>query len=69
MLAGLSYDTQLYVFRIGIWVVPLPCSSSSAGVCRELQSAERIEEEHQHAEEEAKEHERGMSRAPTQRAR
>jgi ubiquinol-cytochrome c reductase cytochrome b subunit len=53
VLWGLSYDTQLYIFRIGIWVVPLVLFFGVRRVCRELQASDRIEEVREEAEEEA----------------
>jgi ubiquinol-cytochrome c reductase cytochrome b subunit len=43
VLFGLSYNLQLYVFRIGIWVVPAILFFLVRRVCRELQVADRIE--------------------------
>jgi ubiquinol-cytochrome c reductase cytochrome b subunit len=53
VLFGLSYNTQLYIFRIAIWVVPLVLFFGVRRFCRELQAAERIDEVQEEAEEEA----------------
>jgi ubiquinol-cytochrome c reductase cytochrome b subunit len=68
VLIGLSYDTQLYIFRIGIWIVPLALFFIVRRLCRELLSSERIEEDRERAEEEAKEHERSVAGSRTQPA-
>jgi quinol---cytochrome-c reductase cytochrome b subunit len=53
VLFGLNYDLQLYVFRIGIWVVPLFLFFLTRRICRDLQAAERIEHLQEEGEEEA----------------
>ncbi|MBV9817845.1 MAG: cytochrome bc complex cytochrome b subunit [Solirubrobacterales bacterium] len=53
VLAGLSYDTQLYIFRIGIWVVPLALFVLVRRVCRQLQAADAVQAIQEQAEEEA----------------
>jgi quinol---cytochrome-c reductase cytochrome b subunit len=63
VLIGLSYDTQLYVFRIGIWIVPIILFFLVRRVCRELARSDQIEEEREHAEHEAREHERALAQA------
>jgi ubiquinol-cytochrome c reductase cytochrome b subunit len=63
VLWGLSYNTQLYIFRIGIWIVPLILFFAVRRICRELQASDRIEEVREQAEEEAEEHERALDRA------
>jgi ubiquinol-cytochrome c reductase cytochrome b subunit len=62
VLTGLSYNTQLYIFRIGIWVLPLALFFIVRRVCRELLRSENIEAERERAEEEAKERERQLTR-------
>ena len=54
VLFSLSYDTQLYIFRIGIWVVPAALFFLTRRVCRDLQAAERIEEIQEAAEDESR---------------
>lgn len=49
VLFGLSYDTQLYIFRIAIWVIPVILFFLARRVCRELREGERIEEIHEQA--------------------
>ena len=63
VLWGLSYNLQLYIFRIGIWVVPPILFLVVRRACRELQATDRIEEMRERAEEEAEEHERALARA------
>jgi ubiquinol-cytochrome c reductase cytochrome b subunit len=54
VLWGLSYNTQLYIFRIGIWVVPALLFFLVRRVCHERQQADRIEQIREQAEEEGK---------------
>jgi ubiquinol-cytochrome c reductase cytochrome b subunit len=49
VLFGLSYDTQLYVFRFGIWVVPALLFFLTRRVCHGLQAADLAEAEHEGA--------------------
>jgi hypothetical protein len=63
VLFQLSYDTQLYIFRIAIWVIPLVLFFLVRRFCRELQAAERLDAEQEKAEEEAEETRAGR-RAP-----
>jgi ubiquinol-cytochrome c reductase cytochrome b subunit len=53
VLFGLSYDLQLYVFRVGVWVVPAILFFITRRICRDLQAAERVEAIQAQAEEEA----------------
>jgi ubiquinol-cytochrome c reductase cytochrome b subunit len=53
VLFGLNYDLQLYVFRIGIWVIPLFLFFLTRRLCRDLQAAERVERRQEEGEEEA----------------
>ena len=62
VLFGLSYDLQLYVFRIAIFVVPPIVYFVVRRVCRELQFADRVEKIQEEAEKEA---ERELAPAPT----
>ena len=68
VLLGLSYNTQLYIFRIGIWVVPLALFFGVRRVCRELQASDRIEEVREQAEHEAEEDRAAVAGAPAQPA-
>ena len=68
VLWGLSYNTQLYIFRIAIWVVPFILFFAVRHLCRNLQYADRIEEAREQAEEEAEEHERSLAQSRTQPA-
>ena len=58
VLFGLSYNTQLYAFRIGIWVVPAILFVVTRRWCRALQVAERVEETRHRAEQEADQRQR-----------
>jgi hypothetical protein len=53
VLFGLSYDTQLYIFRIAIWVIPTILFFTVRRVCRGLQAADEIEQIQHQAEQEA----------------
>jgi quinol---cytochrome-c reductase cytochrome b subunit len=58
VLWGLSYNTQLAIFRIGIWVIPLALFFLTRRICRELQAADRVEQVRAEAEREAEERQR-----------
>jgi ubiquinol-cytochrome c reductase cytochrome b subunit len=49
VLWGISYNTQLYIFRIGIWVVPALLFVLTRRVCRGLQAADLVEATHEAA--------------------
>ena len=49
---GLSYNVQLFAFRVGIWVVPAVLYVVTRRWCRALQAAEQVERIHDRAEEE-----------------
>ncbi len=51
VLWGLSYNTQLFIFRIAIWVIPAILYVITRRWCRALQTAERIEHARAEAEE------------------
>lgn len=53
VLWGLAYNTQLTIFRIGIWVLPLALFFLVRRLCRDLQGADRAEAESERAEQEA----------------
>jgi ubiquinol-cytochrome c reductase cytochrome b subunit len=40
---GLSYVSQIWVYRVAVWVIPLVVFFVVRRICRELQAAERIE--------------------------
>jgi len=63
VLWGLSYNLQLYIFRIAIWVVPPILFFGVRRMCRELQAGDRVEEIREHAEDQAEEHQRSLARA------
>ena len=65
VLWDVSYNFQLYFFRVGIWVIPVILFFVVRRVCRELQAAERISHGQHEAEEEAeREHAVLSGRAP-----
>jgi ubiquinol-cytochrome c reductase cytochrome b subunit len=61
VLWGLGYNTQLYLFRVGMWVIPCVLFFIVRHVCRGLQASDRIEEGREQAEQEAEEHERQLA--------
>ncbi len=61
VLFGLSYNTQLLVFRIGIWVVPLVLFFLMRRVCRELVAADAVDAIRREAEREGEAHERSLA--------
>jgi ubiquinol-cytochrome c reductase cytochrome b subunit len=69
VLWGLDYDTQLYMFRIGMWVIPFLLFFGVRRWCRELQASDRIEAGREQAEEEAEEHQRELAATRAQPAR
>ena len=52
VLFGISYNLELYIFRIGIWVVPVTLFFVMRKVCRDLQAADRVDAVQRAAEEE-----------------
>jgi ubiquinol-cytochrome c reductase cytochrome b subunit len=61
VLWGFNYDTQLYIFRVAVWVVPIVLFFGARRLCRELQHADAIEETRERAEEEAEAHQRTLA--------
>ena len=61
VLFGLSYNTQLYVFRIGIWAVPLLLFFVTRRVCRELLAADAADAVSKQAEDEAERDRRSLA--------
>ncbi len=55
VLFDLNYDTQLYIFRIGIWVVPVVLFFITRQICRNLRDGDLIDAEREVAEHEAQE--------------
>jgi ubiquinol-cytochrome c reductase cytochrome b subunit len=49
---GLSYNVQLFAFRVGIWVIPAVLYVVTRRWCHALQVAEQVEGVHARAEEE-----------------
>jgi hypothetical protein len=60
VLWGLSYDIQLYIFRIALVVIPPVVFLLARRICRELKRAEQIEKIREQAEEEAAAYERSL---------
>jgi ubiquinol-cytochrome c reductase cytochrome b subunit len=54
VLFGLSYELQLLIFRIAVWVLPAALFFLTRRVCRGLQAADRIDAEQARAEREAR---------------
>ena len=54
VLFGLSYATQLWLFRVLVFVAPPVCGAIAYRVCMELQAGESVERDRRHAEAEAK---------------
>jgi ubiquinol-cytochrome c reductase cytochrome b subunit len=63
VLWGLTYNVQLFLFRIAIWVVPAILFVVTRRWCRALQTAEEVEEIQESAEEDIRK--RARARAPT----
>ena len=61
VLFGLSYNTQLSIFRIGIWVVPLLLFFVTRRVCRELLAADAADAVSKQAEDEAERDRRSLT--------
>ncbi|HEX8977904.1 MAG TPA: cytochrome b N-terminal domain-containing protein [Solirubrobacteraceae bacterium] len=60
VLFDLRYDTQLYIFRIAIWVVPALLFFITRQICRNLRDGDLIDAERELAEHEAQEHARSI---------
>jgi ubiquinol-cytochrome c reductase cytochrome b subunit len=54
VLWGLGYQIQLYLFRVGIWLVPAILFIVTKRWCLALQAAEKLEESREEAEERAR---------------
>ena len=54
ILLGISYSGQVWTYRVLIWVLPVLVFFLTRRFCRELLAHERIELDHEHAEEEAR---------------
>ena len=54
VLFGLSYDAQLWLFRVLVFVAPPACGAIAYRVCKELQSGEVVERDRRRAEAEAR---------------
>ena len=61
VVSGLSYNVQLFMSRVGIWVVPAILFVVTRRWCRALQAAEQVEAIQEETEEEL----RSRARAPT----
>jgi ubiquinol-cytochrome c reductase cytochrome b subunit len=47
---GLSYEAQVWVYRVLVWVAPLAVFFATRRICRELQAEERVEHERERVE-------------------
>jgi ubiquinol-cytochrome c reductase cytochrome b subunit len=56
VLFGVSYTTQVWIFRVAIWVLPIVVGLIAYRVCVELQRGERVEGQRKHAEAAARGH-------------
>ncbi len=54
VLWGITYNTQLTIFRIGIWGIPAVLYVITRRWCRALQTADRLEQEREQAEHETR---------------
>jgi hypothetical protein len=52
---GITYTSQIWVFRVLVWVVPLAALAVTHRVCTELLRGERVLRTQEEAEEEAQE--------------
>ena len=64
VLWGFSYNDQLFIFRVAIWVVPAILFFVVRRLCRELRKADMIEEDRELAEHAVAQREQA-ARAPT----
>jgi Na+/pantothenate symporter len=55
VLLGITYESQLWVYRVLVLVFPFVAGFAAAHVCRELQRGEVVERERHRAEAEAQE--------------
>ncbi len=69
VLYGISYNTQLFIFRVAIWVVPLLLFWFTRRTCRELLAAETVEVTREEAEHEAEEHQRSLAASRARQTR
>ncbi len=63
VLWDLDYNTQLYIFRFALIIVPPVVFFAARGWCRQLQAGDRLEEDREAAEHEGAEHEAALARA------
>jgi ubiquinol-cytochrome c reductase cytochrome b subunit len=54
LFLGWSYQEQIWIYRVLVWVLPLVVFFSVRRLCRELQAIERVEEDRELAEAEAR---------------
>jgi ubiquinol-cytochrome c reductase cytochrome b subunit len=50
---GLDYEAQIWAYRVLVWTVPVAVFFIARQACRELQAADRLEQERERAEAEA----------------
>jgi ubiquinol-cytochrome c reductase cytochrome b subunit len=63
VLFDLTYNVQLFMFRVGIFVIPLALFFITRRTCRELKAAERVAEIHEFAEQESRARHRTLAEA------
>jgi ubiquinol-cytochrome c reductase cytochrome b subunit len=61
---GITYTSQIWVFRVIVWVIPVVAAYATKRVCAELLAGERVEEEREEAEREARRAARAASPSP-----
>jgi ubiquinol-cytochrome c reductase cytochrome b subunit len=54
VLFDLPYTSQIWVYRIVVWIVPLVAAAITYQICEELQAGEKVEREQHEAEAEAR---------------
>jgi ubiquinol-cytochrome c reductase cytochrome b subunit len=54
VLFNLSYQAQIHVYWVLVWVVPVVVGAIAYRVCKELQAGERVEHQREHAKRAAK---------------
>jgi hypothetical protein len=54
VLFNLQYTTQIWFYRVFVWVAPVVAGLVTYWVCKELQAGERVEKERHTAEAEAR---------------
>jgi ubiquinol-cytochrome c reductase cytochrome b subunit len=63
VLIGLTYNVQLFIFRVAVFVVPVLLFWLTRRICLNLQGADEVEEINEEAEEEARAREQALAGA------